>query len=243
MKLIILAAGQGTRLRPLTNDKPKCMVELFGKKMIDHILEVAENYNFNEVIIIGGYKFDVLKQYLIGKKITFVENERYDSTNMVTTLMCAKELFNDDIIISYSDIIYNKNILQTLLNEDADIAVSIDLKWQELWKLRMENILDDAETLKFDDNYNLLEIGKKTDNLKDIQGQYIGLIKVKQNSIKVLLDTYNSIENNSNLYMTDLIQTIIDNKIPVKASLINAGWFEVDSIEDKENYENKQILF
>ena len=141
MKLVILAAGQGTRLRPLTDDKPKCMVELFGKKMIDHILEVAQNYNFSEIIIIGGYKFDVLKNHLKDKKITFIENKKYDKTNMVATLMCAKELFNEDIIISYSDIVYNKNILETLLAEEANIAVSVDLKWQELWKLRMENII------------------------------------------------------------------------------------------------------
>ncbi len=96
MKAIILAAGQGTRLRPLTNNKPKCMVEYKDKSIIDYILETLRNCNIHDIAIINGYKKDVLSSHLSKQNITFYTNENYHNTNMVSTLFCAKEFMNDE---------------------------------------------------------------------------------------------------------------------------------------------------
>ena len=87
MKLLILAAGEGKRLRPLTKDRPKCMVEYKGKLIIEYILEVA---NELEVGIVDGYKKDILEQFLSTQNISFFTNENFAKTNMVATLFCAK---------------------------------------------------------------------------------------------------------------------------------------------------------
>ena len=110
MKIVILAAGQGTRLRPLTNEKPKCMVEFNNKPIIDYILETAKNCKVDNVAVVCGYKEYILKQHLKDKKITYFKNDYFEKTNMVSTLFCAKEFMDDDIIISYSDIIYKCDI-------------------------------------------------------------------------------------------------------------------------------------
>ena len=71
MKLIILAAGEGTRLRPHTLDKPKCMVPYNGKPIIDHIIETANACGLKDICIVSGYKEEVLKEHLLGKKSGF----------------------------------------------------------------------------------------------------------------------------------------------------------------------------
>ena len=91
MKMIIVAAGQGKRLRPLTDNKPKCMVEYHNKPIIDYILDVANECNIRDVAIVNGYKKQVLEKYLENRDITFFTNEKFDTTNMVSTLFNAKD--------------------------------------------------------------------------------------------------------------------------------------------------------
>ena len=116
MKVIILAAGQGTRLRPLTDDRPKCMVEVNGKSIIERQLAVMHNCGIKDedITIVAGYRGDVLQQKFQDTKMDIIINEDYETTNMVCSLMCASELMEsqDDILISYGDIIYEETVLR-----------------------------------------------------------------------------------------------------------------------------------
>jgi len=250
MKMIILAAGQGTRLRPLTNEKPKCMVQYNNKAIIDYILETVAACGIQEVSIVNGYKGNVLKQHLKDYDINFYTNKSFNRTNMVSSLFCAKEFMDDDIIISYSDIIYTNEVLSTLIHADGDISVIVDEGWRDLWTLRMEDPLQDAETLKLKGD-RIVEIGKKATNYDDIQGQYIGLMKISKSYVNKLISFYASLDKSQlyddqsyeNMYMTSLIQQIIDNLTDVKPIFINGGWIEIDSVEDIKNYTKNGIVF
>ena len=120
MKMIILAAGQGSRLRPLTNEKPKCMVPYNNKAIIDYILETVVDCGIQEISIVNGYKGDVLEQHLRDHEIKYYMNKNFYRTNMVSSLFCAEEFMDDDIIISYSDIIYKKGVLSALIDSDEN---------------------------------------------------------------------------------------------------------------------------
>ncbi len=239
MKIIILAAGQGTRLRPLTNDKPKCMVEYNNVTLIDRILKVIKECFIEDISIVNGYKKEVLINHLKNENITFYTNSDYESTNMVATLFCAKDYMDDDIIISYSDIIYKKDVLQKLINSNAPLSVVIDRKWKDLWKQRMDEPLNDAETLKIVDG-NIKEIGKKPNSYEDIEGQYIGLIKISKDIIPTIINYYENLNKESsydtkdynNMYMTSFLQLIIDNLFDVSPIYIHGGWLEIDCIDD-----------
>ena len=239
MKMIILAGGQGSRLRPLTNDKPKCMVKYQNKPIIDYILETINSCGSLDVAIVNGYKKDILQEYLKDKDITFYTNNNYDKTNMVSTLFCAKDFMDDDLIISYADIVYTKDVLNKLLKSDNDFSVVVDKKWKELWSQRMSNPLDDAQTLKIKDN-NIIELGQKPKSYDEIEGQYIGLIKISKNVINKIIEFYENLDNKAfydgkdfnNMYMTSFIQMVIDNLIDVKPVYINGGWIEVDCVDD-----------
>ena len=247
MKIIILAAGMGARLRPHTDFVPKCMVPMNGKPLIDYQLDAIEKVALDDIIIVGGYRFDVLKSHLGNRNLrnlTLYENKDFSSTNMVATLFCAEKELGGDVIIAYSDIVYRPEILQTLIDCPADRATIVDAAWQELWEKRMENPLDDAETMKIDSNGNIVELGKKPKSYDEIQGQYIGLTKISASVIDEMVRFYRNLDqsvlydgkNFDNMFMTSFLQRMIDNNMPIKAAMISGGWFEVDSNEDLDYY-------
>ena len=236
LKVIILAAGEGTRLRPYTLDRPKCMVEIDGVSLIDRQLEVLKSEGIDDIVIIGGYKSEMLKRDDIKLKV----NARYFETNMVWTLFSAEEELEGDVIVSYGDIVYSKNILKALMQSKADIAVTIDKKWEGYWRERNENPLDDAETLKLRKDGTISEIGQKPSSLEEIEGQYMGLMKFSSKGVRQIKSAFHSaIESGKllgkeveNSYMTDLLQSIINMGVKVASVQINEDWVEVDTVED-----------
>jgi choline kinase len=243
-KALILAAGQGTRLRPITNDRPKCLVPLMGKTLLERQVETLESMGVKDIHIATGYRADQIEA--LGFKTSL--NTRYAETNMVESLFAAIDFINDcneDLILAYGDIIYDETNLKTLLSCDEDVALMIDEDWEKLWSLRLENPLDDAETLVMDEHGFITELGKKPESYERIQGQYTGLIKIKANRIAGFVDFYNSLDRSKsyegndfdNMYMTSFIQLMIDSNWKVKAAIVKNGWLEIDSVEDLQTYE------
>lgn len=239
MKVIILAAGEGTRLRPYTLDRPKCMVEIDGKSLIDRQLEILAKEEISPVILIGGYRAEMLPRSGVALKI----NPQYAQTNMVTTLFCAESELNGELLVSYGDIVYSRDILHALVLSNADIAVTIDLDWEKYWRARNENPLDDAETLKLDKDGYIVEIGQTPKSLSEIEGQYMGLMKFSRDGVKNLKEVYKVASKTGRIrgkplkkaYMTDLLQALIDSGVRIKSVPINGGWIEVDTVGDLES--------
>ncbi len=246
MIAIILAAGQGTRLRPLTDDKPKCMVELAGKSLLQRQIEVLRSAGINRIVLVGGYHADRLET----EGVELVINPRFAETNMVSTLFCAEDRMipGEDILIAYGDIVYEPRVLRSLIDANAPVAVSVDREWQRLWETRMDDPLSDAETLKLADKNLIVELGKKPQVLDDIQGQYIGLIKVRSDTVETVraqwhgLDRLGSYDGKDfdNMYMTSFIQHLIDTGSDVRAAFTDNGWIEIDTVEDLTRYEQMQ---
>lgn len=257
MKVIILAAGQGIRLRPLTDDRPKCMVEVSGRSIIDRQLDTMHSCGIKEedITIIAGYRGDILKDKFADTKMNIIINEEYETTNMVCSLMCAGNIMEtqEDILISYGDIIYNETVLKKILCADNPASVVVDDGWYSYWSERCENPLEDAETLIYDENDYLVEIGQKTDDLTRVQSQYIGLMRFKSEGLKNMLALAAEAKRRSaegvalwrttrtyqKMYMTDLLQGLIDEGNKLKAVHIERGWFEIDDSEDLKVVERK----
>ena len=238
MKSIILAAGKGTRLKDLTKSNPKCLVKINQKPLIEYQLEILEKNNFSEINLVGGYQFKKINY----PRIKLFFNEKFASTNMVYTLFSAQELFqnNEDILIIYGDILFNNNVLKQLINSKAEVNLTFDLDWRNYWKKRMDNPLDDAETLTYDENFNIIELGKKPTSYSEIKGQYMGLIKIRADLVKNIYEIWQNMDVNKmyegqdyqNMYMTTFIQHLIDIGINVKGIPVKGGWAEIDTPED-----------
>jgi len=250
MRVIILAAGQGRRLMPLTKDKPKCMVKYKEKCIIDYILKVIKSCNIKNISIVTGYQSEVLEKYVKDKNINFYHNDNFQNTSMVYSLFCAENEMNDDIIISYGDIVYKKKVFEKLLDCKGEFVVVVDKNWKTLWKIRMKNPLTDAETMKIDPKGYIKEIGKIPEAYGDIDAQYVGLIKISKNSISKVKFFYHSLDKNKkylgksffDLDMTAFIQLIIDDLMPVNAEEIYGGWFEIDTINDLKKYNSLDLI-
>jgi len=242
-RAIILAAGQGTRLRPLTNHSPKCLVTLAGKSLLDHQTQVLKSSGIHNIHVVAGYCAEQIMQRGYSCSI----NKDYATTNMVETLFSALDYLRgtDDLIISYGDIIYQTNNLYALLASHDAINIMVDIAWRDYWALRFPNPLSDAETLKLDPSGYIIELGKKPHSFADIEGQYTGLIKVSANKINAFIDFYQQLDRNAQydgrdfayMYLTSFLQALINAGWKIKAVPVKNGWLEVDSVEDLQKYE------
>jgi L-glutamine-phosphate cytidylyltransferase len=246
IKVILLVAGEGKRLRPYTLDRPKCMVEIDGISLIDRQLAVLKSEGLDNIVMIGGYKSEMLER----DGIKLRNNPRYFETNMVWTLFCAEDELDGSVIVSYGDIVYSREILKALLESKADIAVTIDKEWEGYWRARNEDPLDDAETLKLRENGTIEEIGQPPKSLDEIEGQYMGLMKFSIKGVRKIKDTFHKTIKNGRLqgkgvensYMTDLLQDVINSNYLVTSIPVHGGWVEVDTVDDLKSPTTKKRL-
>ena len=230
---VILAAGRGSRMGKATEFSHKCLTILGDKTLLSWQLESLTRAGINDITVVRGYRSEML----IGDFKT-AENPRWAETNMVSTLFCAPK-FEYDTIISYSDIVYKSNHIKDLIENEGDIVITADKDWYSLWSSRFKDPLEDAETFQTDGD-RLIKIGKKSKELKNIQGQFMGLIKFSPKGWELANNFYKSLEKNlqDNLDMTSLLSMLINNTFEIKVSFVNGGWCEVDSYEDVKLYEN-----
>ncbi len=238
MRAIILAAGEGTRLRPYTLDRPKCLVELGGKPLLVRQVEILKSAGIKNITVLTGYRADLIEA--LGYPT--IHNPDYAHTNMVVTLMCSAVLLDgsDDVLIAYSDILYEPRIIRVLCACTEPMCATVDMLWLELWQLRMDDALTDAETLRLDDQMNITELGKKPQSLDDIEGQYMGLIKLRADFAPRVVDAYKQLDPEglydghslADMYMTSFLQCLIDQGHPLKAVCVKNGWLEMDTVND-----------
>jgi len=243
MKAIILAAGEGKRLRPLTNDKPKSLVEIWGKSLLTRQLEQLATFGITDITVVTGYCKDQIEKL----PVATVFNEEYDSTNMVFSLSKALPTLLDckakNTLILYGDIAYSDSHLQVLIESSSAASTVLlgNTEWFELWSQRLDEPLSDAETFQFDDNLRLLDIGKVPDSLAQVQAQYMGMIKMDTAFLRTVLSNYiahvNTVQSR-NMYMTDLIQQLVESD-HVHVELVAGSWIEIDTVVDYTLYANK----
>ncbi len=232
MKALILAAGKGSRLGKITKEQPKCHVKVHGISLLQWQLNSLKHAQIDAVGIVTGYQSNK-----ITGDFTKFHNSNWRNTNMVSSLMKAKKwLENDTCLISYSDIIYSPQLVDDLINCSGDIVISYDENWKDLWNLRFDNPLDDAETF-LQKKGKLLTIGAKTQNISDIQGQYMGLLKVTQKGWKSIMEILDNQQKNiKNLDMTALLAILLKHNITINTVPNTLPWFEVDNSKDLQIY-------
>ena len=236
MKAIILAAGRGSRMKNLTSDKPKCLVKLHGKPLLEWQLESMYKSGISEIAVVTGYKNNMLFSY----NLVEFHNSYWASTQMVASLACASDwLENDQCIVSYGDIFYDKSAIQSLIHSNANIAVTYDPNWLQLWEGRFGDPLLDAETFRINTDGTLLEIGNKPKLTSQVQGQYMGLLRFTPDGWKEFQLTRNLVplKKMNSMDMTETLQMFLQKSsmkiytIPYKGT-----WGEVDTESDLQYY-------
>jgi len=251
MKAIILAAGMGSRMGTLTKSKPKCFLKVDGSSIIKKLLNQLKKIGFKDISIVTGYKAREFKF----KNINYFHNREYKSTNMVYSLMKAKKKLNDDILIIYSDIIISDEILKKMSNKKNNSAlyVAVDQNWEKYWSKRFKKDNEDLESLKLGKNLNIVEIGKTVFSKKNIDGRFIGVIRVPKYVNNIIINIWSKTPNKKKLnwgisgrslnkaYMTDLINKLINLKVNCRAVMFKNGWYEFDNKKDYINYNKTKL--
>lgn len=237
---IILAAGRGSRMKKLTEEKPKCLVELGGKPLLHWQLGALRTAGLKRILVVRGYASGCLQG-----DFDITENPRWAETNMLSTLLCARDFTRhafeqgvDRLVVSYSDIVYHPDHVRRLLTSRISIALSFDTQWEKLWTLRFGDPLLDAETFRQEDGL-LREIGNKPHSLADIQGQYMGLLSFDRQGWQTLVqcaaDLGTAVDKTD---MTSFLRLLLARKIPVGAVPVDGKWCEADSDTDITLYES-----
>jgi len=128
MKGLILAAGMGTRLDPLTRARPKCLINVAGRPMMEYQLDSLRRAGIKDCTIVVGYLAGSVRDYFgsdyRGLRLSYVENKSYDSTNNLYSLWLARSVFDDDVLLLEADFVFDDLLVSELvLSDDQNVAV------------------------------------------------------------------------------------------------------------------------
>lgn len=234
MNVLILAAGKGSRLGKISANQPKSLTEICGKSLIKRNLTTFNNLKLN-VFLITGFAAEKLKP--LG--VQTIHNCDFDDTNMVWSLYQAIQELENDFIICYGDIVVSPSTVAALLETPLEFAVVSDRGWLEYWTRRFDEPLTDAESFSINSSGDLVSVGQKVQNTDEIQGQYIGLIKVTgsaRSQFKKRLQKFCEDEETHEIakkaYMTDFLQMLINEGVQIKPVFVDGGWIEIDNPGD-----------
>lgn len=235
MQAIILAAGMGKRLKELTSNATKCMVEVNGVTMIERTLSQLDALNLERIVLVVGYEGKKLMEYIgtldIKTPVEYVDNDVYYKTNNIYSLYLAKDyLLQDDTLLLESDIIFESSILQRLLNNPYP-SLALVAKY-ESWM--------DGTVVTLDKEDNIIGfLGKKDFKFSDVSEYYktVNIYKFSKefsaSHYVPFLEAYCKALGNNEYYEQVLkVITFLD-KPEIKAErLENESWYEVDDVQD-----------
>ena len=236
MQAIILAAGMGRRLGALTAGNTKCMLSVNGKRLIDRDLEALSSYGLKKVVIVVGYQGQNLIDY-IGDRykdvfdIEYVWNRIYDKTNNIYSLALAKDLLcEDDTILMESDLIYDKALLDSLV-ESADPDLALVSKY-ESWM--------DGTMVRIDDERNIINFIPKAAFRYEDSGLYYKTVNIYKFSKEFsrdkyvpFLEAYCKVMGNNEYYEQVLGVLVFMHGSSLKALEVGGRkWYEIDDVQD-----------
>jgi len=236
MRAVILAAGRGSRMGQLGDGRPKCLVELRGKPLIEYQIAALRRGGVDEIGVVRGYRAEMIDF----PDLVYFSNERWAETNMVMSLATAASwLSSSPVVVSYADIFYCSEVVRRLAAAPGNLVISYDRDWRSLWERRFANPLADAETFRIDGEGTLLEIGGKTTEIENIQGQYMGLLKFTPAAWSAVEALLGSLDQNTRdrIDMTGLLRRLLAANFPIHTVATNGQWGEVDNPQDAALYE------
>lgn len=235
---VILAAGRGSRLGHLTDDKPKCLTVVAGHALLDWMLDALFQAGIEHVLIVGGYGYESLESYR-SPTVSTLRHARWAETNMLGTLQAADAwLAANPCLITYSDIAVLPAHLATLRAATGDIVVANNTLWQTLWTGRFQDPLNDAENFASDAGV-LHKIGGRAAQIAAIDGQFMGLVKTTPKGwaqLNTLMTSDPILARNGDA--TKLLARALEGGVLIHVIDCTGGWIEIDSEQDLRTVES-----
>jgi choline kinase len=242
MYLVVLAAGQDLKLRPLNEDRPAAMVPFLGRPLLDWATSAAQASGISDVIVIGGYRYEALAS----STARLFKNPDYLTSGQVGTLMVADQYFIDGFVVAFGDIAFQPEVLKTLMAAPAEIAVAVDVDWKPYWERRFGEDLGDAKSLRMTPDGTIRSIGQTVNRIEDVQGQPVGLILFRGRGVKALRRAWQRATTDAayrrpilghtnamaKLTIYDLLDELVSGDVPIQAAIVHGGWVEISTPGD-----------
>jgi len=234
---VILAASRGAQLGALTEDKPKCMIDVRGKPLLSRLVKTFKDSGVQDIVVVRGYK----KEQINLPSITTVDNDLFDNTGEVASLSSAIDHIDGDCIISYGDILFRQYYLDQLLASDEDITVLVDALWKER-KSDAEDWVRDLIQCSApfsgdyvdDETVSLNRIGHDLD-LAEVDGEWIGVAKLSAKGSALVKDEITAMGQDGTLpksSLPDLFARLVDQGASIRVIYVPGQWLDVDDAAD-----------
>jgi choline kinase len=228
MKTVILAAGAGSRLKPLTDHMPKCLLKVGVKSILEMTIENLLATNNSEIIIVTGYLENKIREFIRERfpylQITYIYNKLYASTNNIYSLWLAKdEVLGDDMMMLDSDIVFDERIISELQNSG----------YKNCLALKRHEVHDEEIKVKTDAHGCVIEIGKEV-NVSQAEGESIGIEMFGKEALTELyfiLDRKVVTEKEVNQFYEAAFQELSDNNLFI-VDITEYFCMEIDTEED-----------
>lgn len=250
VRALILAAGFEKQLLPLIEDRPKCLLDIKGKSLLERQTEALADAEVRDVVVIRGYR----KERLAFPHLRYYDNDAYLETGEVASLFCAERELEGSVLVLYGDILFDRAILDRLLRSRADIAIVVDRAWidQRAGLLPLAKPMDLVVTerpprlrhrfLPSEAEDRLLRIGQRLAP-EEANGEFIGMALFSERGTQILREAYRDIlardprpfheaESIRTAAFTDLLQELVLQGHPVACVDTYKGWLEIDTFED-----------
>ncbi|MDO9181388.1 MAG: isocitrate lyase/phosphoenolpyruvate mutase family protein, partial [Bacteriovorax sp.] len=234
-RAIFLAASRGAELKELTEDRPKVLIDINGKPLIEQSINNFYEHDIKDISIVCGYKKEAFKF----QNIKYIDNDNYENNSELSSLFLAKKEIVDHTVISYGDILYRKYILSRLLEEKGDITIVVDAQVNERDPSYTGDFVHCSRphsTVYNEASAELrgISFGKMSD-LKEVQGEWIGLIKTNKVGSEVLSKALTELSTTAEftkLKLPDLMNKLLEKKVKINVMYIDGHWLDVDNYAD-----------
>jgi phosphoenolpyruvate phosphomutase len=234
-RAIFLAASRGAELKELTEDRPKVLININGKPLIEQSIDSFYDHDIKDISIVTGYKKEAFKF----QNIKYLHNENYENTSELSSLILAKKEIVDNCVISYGDILYRKYILSRLLEEKGDVTIVVDATLETRGAGYVGDFVtcSRAHSTKFNEapaELKSVAFGKSED-FKSAHGEWIGLIRTNKVGSDILSKTLTELSAKpefSKLKLPDLMNALLEKKVKINVMYIDGHWMDVDTYAD-----------
>jgi len=244
MNVIIIAAGSGKRIGNDVKNTPKSLVKVNDRPIIEYQLEVLKQVGVKNIFIITGPNSEKFQL----NNVKYIKDQNYSNHDILGSLMEGKEFLKNDVLVLYSDIIFELKIIQQILDSKNDISIAVDMNWKKMYEGRTDHPRSEAENIQFDNLKKIIKIQKNIQDQNNDIGEFLGIMKLSQKGSELFVKKYNELSKNhsgifhqaaslSKAYITDMIQELIDSKINVEPVFISGKWCEIDTMQDLKNAE------
>lgn len=231
MKVLLLAAGRGTRISRYLNGNPKCTVDIGNEKLIQYTIRMLNQKGIKDIAIVLGYRSDIIKETLKDFNVKYYYNPFFDVTNSIASAWFAKEFISDDdIIIMNADVYLEEKLIDFILADNTSPVMYADSSRKEEadYKFKFENGI-------------LLKYGKELEG-KEISGEYVGIGRFSKEFMKRFMTKLREMIKfqQHSVWWENVVYNLTEEQ-PIKVVDVNGMfWAEVDYIEDYERILNSR---